>query len=181
MEVQLTDFENAAFAVFIVLLSRAILSMNLNFYIPISKVDENMARAQKRDSVGEQKFFFRKDVFPPVPSAAPSPLRANLPLQPSPLGDVGATLPAIDTSTKGVNGRGPASPSSATRTPISPISSSGASTPGGKSRKMNNCYTPPPPPEEGLPTAPVTEEYAEFTMNEIMNGAVRLPVLPFTI
>lgn len=38
MEVQLTDFENAAFAVFVVLLTRAILSFNLNFYIPISKV-----------------------------------------------------------------------------------------------------------------------------------------------
>ena len=38
MEVQLTDFENAAFAVFIVLMSRAILSFNLNFYVPISKV-----------------------------------------------------------------------------------------------------------------------------------------------
>jgi glutamate--cysteine ligase catalytic subunit len=39
MEVQMTDFENAAFAVFVVLLSRAILSFNLNFYIPISKVN----------------------------------------------------------------------------------------------------------------------------------------------
>ena len=38
MEAQMTDFENAAFSVFIVLLSRAIMSMNLNFYIPISKV-----------------------------------------------------------------------------------------------------------------------------------------------
>ena len=37
MKVQMTDFENAAFAVFIVLLSRAIMSMNINFYIPISK------------------------------------------------------------------------------------------------------------------------------------------------
>jgi glutamate--cysteine ligase catalytic subunit len=34
----MTDFENAAFAIFVVLLSRAILSFNLNFYIPISKV-----------------------------------------------------------------------------------------------------------------------------------------------
>jgi hypothetical protein len=40
MEVQITDFENAAFAVFVVLLSRAILSFNLNFYIPISKVTQ---------------------------------------------------------------------------------------------------------------------------------------------
>ena len=174
MEVQLTDFENAAFAVFIVLLSRAILSMNLNFYIPISKVDENMARAQKRDAVKEQKFFFRKDVFPPAGSAAPSPLRANVPLNPS-LGDVGTALKPIVTSTNGVNGRSPASPT--VRTPISPISSSGASTPGTKSRRMNNCYTPPPPPEEGLPNGSVAEEYAEFTMNEIMNGAVRFSPL----
>lgn len=38
MEVQYTDFENAAFSVFTVLLRRAILSFGLNFYIPISKV-----------------------------------------------------------------------------------------------------------------------------------------------
>ena len=38
MEVQLTDHENAAFSIFIVLLTRAILSFGLNFYLPISKV-----------------------------------------------------------------------------------------------------------------------------------------------
>jgi glutamate--cysteine ligase catalytic subunit len=38
MEIQLTDFENAAFAIFIVLVTRAVLSFNTNFYIPISKV-----------------------------------------------------------------------------------------------------------------------------------------------
>ncbi|KAG8996383.1 hypothetical protein FRB90_012754 [Tulasnella sp. 427] len=64
MEVQITDFENAAFSVFIVLLSRAILSFGLNFYIPISKVDENMQRAQKRNAVKEQRFWFRKNVYP---------------------------------------------------------------------------------------------------------------------
>ncbi|KIK67150.1 hypothetical protein GYMLUDRAFT_69344 [Collybiopsis luxurians FD-317 M1] len=62
MEVQMTDFENAAYAVFITLLSRAILSFNLNFYIPISKVDENMARAQARGASKSGKFYFRKDV-----------------------------------------------------------------------------------------------------------------------
>jgi len=40
----MTDFENAAFAVFVVLLSRAILSFNLNFYIPISKVNPRSKR-----------------------------------------------------------------------------------------------------------------------------------------
>ncbi len=43
MEVQVTDFENAAYTLFVVLLSRAILSFNLNLYIPLSRVDENMA------------------------------------------------------------------------------------------------------------------------------------------
>ena len=38
LDVQLTDFENTAFVVFVVLLTRAILSFGLNFYIPISKV-----------------------------------------------------------------------------------------------------------------------------------------------
>jgi glutamate--cysteine ligase catalytic subunit len=61
MEVQLSDFENAAFSVFIVLLTRVMLSYNLNFYMPLSKVDENMAKAHKRDAVTEEKFYFRKD------------------------------------------------------------------------------------------------------------------------
>ncbi|EKM54562.1 uncharacterized protein PHACADRAFT_258498 [Phanerochaete carnosa HHB-10118-sp] len=75
MEVQPTDFENAAFAVFIVLLSRAILHYSLNMYLPISKVDENMARAHKRDAVSTEKFYFRKDIFPPgVPSPLSTPL-----------------------------------------------------------------------------------------------------------
>jgi glutamate--cysteine ligase catalytic subunit len=38
MEVQMTDFENAAFSIFIVLLSRAIISFDLGFYMPISQV-----------------------------------------------------------------------------------------------------------------------------------------------
>lgn len=62
-EVQLTDFENAAFAVFIVLLTRVILTFNLCFVIPISKVDENMKVAHKRDAVLREKFYFRKDIL----------------------------------------------------------------------------------------------------------------------
>lgn len=37
-QVQLTDFENAAYVVFIVLLTRVILSYKMNFLIPLSKV-----------------------------------------------------------------------------------------------------------------------------------------------
>ncbi|KAJ3023870.1 hypothetical protein HKX48_000056 [Thoreauomyces humboldtii] len=63
MEIQLTDHENAAFAVFVVLLVRAILAFDLNFYIPLSKVDENMQRAHVRDAVHRQKFWFRRHVI----------------------------------------------------------------------------------------------------------------------
>lgn len=63
MEIQITDFENAAFSIFIVLITRAILSFNLNFYIPIAKVSENMETAHIRDAVSTQKFWFRKDPF----------------------------------------------------------------------------------------------------------------------
>lgn len=64
MEIQVTDFENAAFSVFMVLVTRAILSFDLNFYIPITKVDENMERAHAIDAVLHQRFYFRKDPFP---------------------------------------------------------------------------------------------------------------------
>jgi hypothetical protein len=63
MEIQITDFENTAFAILIVLLTRAILSFGLNFYIPISKVDENMKKAHRRGAVLNEKFYFRKNVF----------------------------------------------------------------------------------------------------------------------
>ncbi|XP_022239246.1 glutamate--cysteine ligase-like [Limulus polyphemus] len=59
MEVQLTDFENAAYAVFVMLLTRVILSLKLNFLIPISKVDENYEEAQKRDAVRSRTFWFQ--------------------------------------------------------------------------------------------------------------------------
>ncbi|PVV00823.1 hypothetical protein BB560_004781, partial [Smittium megazygosporum] len=62
-EIQLTDFENAAYAVFIVLLTRAMLSYDLDFYIPITKMDINMERAHKRDAVLKEKFYFRRNVF----------------------------------------------------------------------------------------------------------------------
>ena len=110
LDLSLTDFENAAYAVFFVLVTRTILHFRLNFYIPISKVkcyvytlliflranrsvllpeipkstklctmydnytkdalisfyvqaEENFKRAQKRDAVKIQKFYFRKNVF----------------------------------------------------------------------------------------------------------------------
>jgi len=64
MEVQLTDFANAAFSIFLLLLTRTIKALNLNFYIPISKIDENMQTAQMRDAARTKKFWFRRHVLP---------------------------------------------------------------------------------------------------------------------
>lgn len=67
MEIQMTDFENAAFSIFIVLITRAILSFDLNFYLPITLTTENMETAHARSAVLSRKFHFRKDPMPPRP------------------------------------------------------------------------------------------------------------------
>ena len=61
-ELQITDFENAAVACFVVLLTRVILSYGYNLLVPISKVDENMKRSQKRDAILNEKFYFRTNI-----------------------------------------------------------------------------------------------------------------------
>ncbi|KAJ3164229.1 hypothetical protein HDU88_005541 [Geranomyces variabilis] len=86
MEIQLTDHENAAFAIFVVLLVRAILSFDLNFYIPLSKVDENMQRAHARDAVHRQRFWFRRHLIG-------DPSRK--------LGDLGCKCPTVSGQTVG--------------------------------------------------------------------------------
>lgn len=96
MEIQVTDFENAAFTVFMVLITRVILSFDLNFYIPIVKVDENMETAHRRDAVLQEKFYFRKTPFTlrtPRASGTSTPNPANtagggISRPPTPLGPV---------------------------------------------------------------------------------------------
>lgn len=88
MEIQITDFENAAFSVFMVLITRAILSFDLNFYIPIVKVDENMETAHARDAVLEKKFYFRKNPFPHRTSRSAAASNANSPVTSRPASPV---------------------------------------------------------------------------------------------
>ncbi|KAL1836167.1 hypothetical protein VTJ49DRAFT_5484 [Mycothermus thermophilus] len=96
MEIQITDFENAAFAVFMVLITRVILSYRLNFYIPIKKVDENMETAHARDAVLTRRFYFRRNLFPPAtrpsrrgsPSGSSTPTSAATSRPPTPFGPV---------------------------------------------------------------------------------------------
>ncbi len=64
MEVQATDFENAAYTVFVVLLSRVILFFDLSLYIPLSLVDANFARADEREAASRGRFWFRTRLTP---------------------------------------------------------------------------------------------------------------------
>jgi len=148
MEVQMTDFENAAFAVFMVLLSRAILKFNLNLYLPISKVhlafyrlfkpiltskqvDENMATTQRRGAARHEMFHFRKSVYP---------LRHS--------GSEGST--ASSPGSHSVNGGSVK-----------------------KESKLGNGFPPLPIPHDGVKfPCPIEEEYEEMSMNEIINGKV---------
>ncbi|KAH8977767.1 glutamate-cysteine ligase catalytic subunit [Lactarius hatsudake] len=143
MEAQMTDFENASFVVFIVLLSRAIMSMHLNFYIPISKA----------------KFFFRREIFTPASSRATS----------------GATTPDDDAafsrpfSTTDVGAGADAGSPAPSNGATNGFQQHHGSRP--KRRVMANCFPPPPPPlEEEATGGSVNEEYAEYTMDEIING-----------
>lgn len=94
MEIQITDFENAAFSIFIVLITRVILSFDLNFYVPIQRTTENMETAHRRDAVLGEKFYFRKNPFPsrPIKSTGSSASGSTTPLPvsrpPSPVGPV---------------------------------------------------------------------------------------------
>ncbi|CAI5702390.1 hypothetical protein KXD40_005246 [Peronospora effusa] len=72
MEIQLTDFENAAFTVFIALVSRVILAFDLNLYTPLSKVNDNMEAAHRVNAVLDEKFHFRCHMAPPEVDDCPS-------------------------------------------------------------------------------------------------------------
>mmetsp|Transcript_23206 Transcript_23206/g.53705 ORF Transcript_23206/g.53705 Transcript_23206/m.53705 type:complete len:719 (+) Transcript_23206:73-2229(+) len=78
MEVQMTDFENAAFCTVVMLLTRAILAFDLDLLVPLSKVDENMHRAHDRDAISTQKFHFRKHLAPPRKPGDVAPCRCSM-------------------------------------------------------------------------------------------------------
>lgn len=62
MDIQPTPFENAAFSVFIPLLTRAVVKYKAVFYTKMSTVDENMGRAHHINPCNEL-YVMRKDIF----------------------------------------------------------------------------------------------------------------------
>lgn len=64
MEIQLTADENSVFSLLIYLIVKLLNEKpELNFYMPITLIDENFKRAHERDSINFRKFLFRANIF----------------------------------------------------------------------------------------------------------------------
>ena len=59
MDIQLTDFENTALTVAVGMIANLAGTYDLDFILPISKVDENMERAHDRDALLSTKFWWK--------------------------------------------------------------------------------------------------------------------------
>ncbi|KAL2436183.1 Glutamate-cysteine ligase [Exophiala dermatitidis] len=152
MEIQMTDFENAAFAIFIVLVTRAILSFDLNFYIPIPRTTENMDTAHARDAVLTQKFWFRKDPFP-----------RRSPRQSPKLNGV--------TSTESVGGSGTELATDPTSLTSANTTTGDATTDTSTNRSTTANSTRSTTPFAAEFDTPVEDEYTLMTIDEIINGS----------
>eukprot|EP01060_Flectonema_neradi_P004854 TRINITY_DN1319_c11_g1_i1.p1 TRINITY_DN1319_c11_g1~~TRINITY_DN1319_c11_g1_i1.p1 ORF type:complete len:733 (+),score=170.89 TRINITY_DN1319_c11_g1_i1:85-2199(+) len=64
MDAQISNFENSAYITFTILLARAIIQFDLDFYIPLTSVDINTARAHIRDAARTKKFIMQKNIKP---------------------------------------------------------------------------------------------------------------------
>lgn len=102
-----------------------------------------MARAQRRNAVGSQKFYFRKDVFPPSSSRASSASSSS------------ASSP-VD---------GPS--------PCASCNGVGAASARKEKKLRNCFPLAPKPEEDDYTSGAVEDEYEEMSMVEIMNGKVR--------
>ena len=60
-ELQLTAFENSAVMTLCLIYSRLVMQKDLNFIIPITKVDQNFERAHKMNALETERFYFRID------------------------------------------------------------------------------------------------------------------------
>jgi glutamate--cysteine ligase catalytic subunit len=65
MEIQLTDDENAAFSILVQIFVRMLYEdwFKLNLYIPMSLNEINFRRANKKDALLKEKFYFRTNIF----------------------------------------------------------------------------------------------------------------------
>ena len=73
MDIQLTDFENAALTVMVGMLANIVNTFDIDFIVPITMVDENMKRAHIRDALTQVKFWWKV----PKPDQAGAAPRQN--------------------------------------------------------------------------------------------------------
>ncbi|ETN36946.1 uncharacterized protein HMPREF1541_07933 [Cyphellophora europaea CBS 101466] len=76
MESQVTDFENAAFCVFVILIARMIIESGHQFYVPLPDVEKGMVTACQRNAATEGRFTFRCNSIA-EPTSRPGLLTAN--------------------------------------------------------------------------------------------------------
>lgn len=62
MDIQLTDFENAALTICVGMLANIISTFDLDFILPVSLVDANMRRAHNKDALLTTKFWWKVPV-----------------------------------------------------------------------------------------------------------------------
>ena len=59
MDIQLTDFDNAALTISLAMITNVINTFDLDFFLPISLVEENMRRAHLRDALTQGTFWWK--------------------------------------------------------------------------------------------------------------------------
>lgn len=77
LDIQITDYENAAYIALVNLITKVINDFDVNFSLPISLSDINMERAHQVDAVTKQKFWFRKNIVKPGMDYTQNPAKAN--------------------------------------------------------------------------------------------------------
>jgi len=55
----MTDYENSAMVILLGMITNVLNHFDVDFMMPISKIDENMERAHKRDGLLFQKFWWK--------------------------------------------------------------------------------------------------------------------------
>lgn len=172
MEVQLTDFENAAHSVFIVLLTRAIMNLGLNFYIPISKVHYRSALSCRCRLSATTMTILLFGSFPFFHQVDENMHRAHRRDAVNNQKfffrkDLYSPRPghACDTSPT-------PSPTAAGPSPLSAFINANGSATNHASPSVCSSHagSRAASPELSEPLGPIDEEYGEFTINEIING-----------
>jgi len=77
IDIQITDYENAAYIAIVNLMAKVINDFNIDLSMPISLCDINLQRAHKIDAVTKQKFWWRTDIVKEGQDYTTNPAKTN--------------------------------------------------------------------------------------------------------